>query len=75
MLKAPNGVPDRFRVVAQSKISAKMRDKIKPHVTSLGVKDATPGPGPNLKSFCGTGPSYCSNDSSMAKPFRMPRKT
>src|SRR4051812_35933085 len=39
VLKAPNGVPNRFRVVAQSKISAKMRDKIKAHVTSLGVKE------------------------------------
>jgi HJR/Mrr/RecB family endonuclease len=28
VLRAPNGVPHRFRVVAQSKISAKMRDKI-----------------------------------------------
>src|SRR5579862_7313751 len=39
VLKAPNGVPHRFRVVAQSKISAKMRDKVKAHVLSLDVKE------------------------------------
>jgi hypothetical protein len=39
VVKAPNGVPHRFRIVAQSKISAKMRDKIKAHVKSLGVQE------------------------------------
>lgn len=51
VLKAPNGVPDRFRVVAQSKISAKMRDKIKPHVTSLGVKECDTWSGTEFEEF------------------------
>src|SRR5579864_4891444 len=32
VLQAPRGLPYRFRVVARSSISAKMRDKIKGHV-------------------------------------------
>jgi len=51
VLKAPNGVPDRFRVVTQSKISAKMRDKIKAHVTSLGVKECDTWSGPEFEEF------------------------
>ena len=51
VLKAPNGVPHRFRVVAQSKISAKMRDKIKPHVLSLGVKKCDTWSGNEFEEF------------------------
>ena len=51
VLKAPNGVPNRFRVVAQSKISAYMRDKIKAHVTSLGVKECDTWSGPEFEEF------------------------
>lgn len=51
VLNAPNGVPDRFRVVAQSKISAKMRDKIKPHVLSLGVNKCDTWSGSEFEEF------------------------
>lgn len=39
VLKADNGTPHRFRIVATSNISAKMRDRIKKHVKSLGVSE------------------------------------
>jgi hypothetical protein len=58
VLKAPNGVPDRFRVVAQSKISAKMRDKIKAHVTSLGVKECDTWSGPEFEEFLRHGSEF-----------------
>ena len=51
VLKAPNGVPHRFRVVAQSKISAKMRDKVKAHVLSLGVKECDTWSGSEFEEF------------------------
>jgi hypothetical protein len=51
VLKARNGVPHRFRVVAQSKISAKMRDKIKPHVLSVGVKECDTWSGSEFEEF------------------------
>lgn len=51
VLNAPNGVPDRFRVVAQSKISAEMRDKIKSHVLSLGVKECDTWSGSEFEEF------------------------
>lgn len=51
VLKAPNGVPQRFRIVARSKISAPMRDKIKQHVTSLGVKKCDIWSGPEFEEF------------------------
>jgi hypothetical protein len=51
VLRAPNGVPHRFRVVAQSKISAKMRDKIKPHVLSLGVSVCDTWSGTEFEEF------------------------
>ena len=37
VLAAPNGVPQRFRIVARPSVSAEMRDKIKAHVKSKGV--------------------------------------
>ena len=51
VLKAPNGVPYRFRVVAQSTISAKMRDKIKAHVKSLGVQECDTWSGQEFEEF------------------------
>jgi hypothetical protein len=58
VLKGPNGVPDRFRVVAQSKISAKMRDKIKAHVKSLGVKECDTWSGPEFEEFLRHGSEF-----------------
>jgi hypothetical protein len=49
--KAPHGIPHRFRVVAQSKISAKMRDKIKTHVLSLGVRECDTWSGTEFEEF------------------------
>jgi hypothetical protein len=51
VLSAPNGVPNRFRVVAQSKISAKMRDKIKLHVRSHGVRECDTWSGSEFEEF------------------------
>lgn len=51
VLKAPNGVPHRFRVVAQSTISAKMRDRVKAHVLSLGVKECDTWSGTEFEEF------------------------
>ena len=51
VLKAPNGVPHRFRVVARSRISAKMRDKIKKHVNSLGVRECETWSGAEFEEF------------------------
>ena len=51
VLKAPNGTPQRFRIVAASNISAKMRDKIKAHVTSLGVRECDVWSGTEFEEF------------------------
>ena len=51
VLKAPNGVPDRFRIVTQGKVSATLRDKIKEHVTSFGVKECDTWSGPEFEEF------------------------
>jgi hypothetical protein len=51
VLKAPNGVPHRFRVVAQSNVSAKLRDKMKAHVKCLGVKECDVLSGPEFEEF------------------------
>jgi hypothetical protein len=37
VLKAINGAPKRFRIVARSNVSAQMRDRIKAHVAAKGV--------------------------------------
>jgi len=37
VLTAANGAPKRFRIVARSKVSAEMRDRIKAHLASKGV--------------------------------------
>lgn len=51
ILKAPNGIPYRFRIVAQGKVSAALRDKIKKHVASLGVKECDTWSGPEFEEF------------------------
>ena len=51
VLKAPNGVPYRFRIVAQCKISATLRDRIKKHVKSLGVQECDTWSGPEFEEF------------------------
>lgn len=51
VLNAPNGVPDRFRIVTQGKVSATLRDKIKEHVTSFGVKECDTWSGPEFEEF------------------------
>jgi len=52
VLKAPDGIPHRFRIVAQRKVSAALRDKIKQHVESLGVQECDTWSGPELRSLC-----------------------
>ena len=51
VLKAPNGVPDCFRIVTQARVSATLRDKIKKHITSLGVKECDIWSGPEFEEF------------------------
>jgi len=51
VLKAPNGIPHRFRIVAQGKVSATLRDKIKKHVISLGVKECDIWSGSEFEEF------------------------
>lgn len=51
VLKAPYGVPYRFRIVTQCKVSAPLRDKIKRHVKSLGVKECDTWSGPEFEEF------------------------
>lgn len=51
VLKAPNGVPYRFRIVAQCRVSATLRDKIKKRVKSLGVKECDMWSGPEFEEF------------------------
>lgn len=51
VLTAQNGIPQRFRVVAQLKISAAMLDRIKNHVLSFGVKDCDTWSGPEFEEF------------------------
>jgi hypothetical protein len=51
ILKAPNGVPDRFRIVAQCKISATLRDRTKQHVKAQGVLECDTWSGPEFEEF------------------------
>lgn len=51
VLKAPNGIPSRFRIVAQRKVSATLRDKIRLRVKSLGVKECDIWSGPEFEEF------------------------
>ena len=68
VLQADNGVPHRFRIVARSKISAEMRDKIKKHAWSLGVSACDIWSGVEFEEFlrrdsqlhnCGRPEPYC----------------
>jgi hypothetical protein len=51
VLKADNGIPHTFRIVAVSNLSARLRDKIKNHVLSLGVKASENWSGPEFEEF------------------------
>ena len=51
VLKAPNGIPQWFRIVAACTISAKMRDRIKAHVKALGVRECDIWSGAELEEF------------------------
>jgi hypothetical protein len=51
VLTAPNGIPHRFRIVTQGKVSATLRDKINKHLTSLGVKECDTWSGPEFEEF------------------------
>lgn len=51
VLKAPNGIPRRFRIVAQCRISAPLRDKIKRYVKSLGVNECDTWSGSEFEEF------------------------
>jgi hypothetical protein len=51
VLKADNGIPHTFRIVAVSNVSARLRDKIKNHVLSLGVKVYENWSGPEFEEF------------------------
>lgn len=51
ILKAPNGTPHCFRIVAASTISAKLRDKTKQHVNSLGISECDLWSGAEFEEF------------------------
>jgi hypothetical protein len=51
VLKADSGTPRHFRIVARSNISAEMRDKIKKHVSSLGVRACDIWSGAEFEEF------------------------
>jgi hypothetical protein len=51
VLESDHGVPHTFRIVAVSKISARLRDRIKNHVLSLGVKSSENWSGPEFEEF------------------------
>jgi hypothetical protein len=51
VLRAAQGVPDRFRIVARDSISADMRDKIKAHVRAAGVGDCDLWSGLEFEEF------------------------
>jgi hypothetical protein len=63
VLRAPNGVPSGFRIVAQGRVSAKLRDKIKRHVKSLGVKECDTWSGPEFEEF------LCKDTETLLKRF------
>jgi hypothetical protein len=51
VLKSDHGIPQRFRIVAASDISAKMRDRIKSYVKSLGVLECDLWSGSEFEEF------------------------
>lgn len=57
VLTAPTGVPHRFRIVAQCKVSARCGTKLESTANRWACASATFGPVRNLKSFCAKEPS------------------
>lgn len=55
VLKSDNGVPQRFRIVARSNISAKMRDRIKKCVKCFGVCECDTWSGAEFEEFLRSG--------------------
>ncbi len=55
VLEADNGVPQHFRIVARSNISAKMRDRIKKWVKSCGVRECDTWSGAEFEEFLRSG--------------------
>jgi hypothetical protein len=51
VLRASNGVPERFRIISRANVSAAMRDKIKPHVQAAGVKHCDIWSGKEFEEF------------------------
>lgn len=51
VLRAPNGIPRRFRIVARASVPATMRDKIKAHIQSKGVTDCDIWSGKEFEEF------------------------
>jgi hypothetical protein len=51
VLRANNGIPHRFRIVARSKISAGMRDRIRKHVKSIGIRECDVWSGAEFEEF------------------------
>jgi len=51
VLKATNGAPQRFRIVTAANVSAAMRDKIKKHVMSSGVRQCDIWSGAEFEEF------------------------
>jgi hypothetical protein len=51
VLRAANGMPQCFRVVASGSVSAKMRDQIKAHVQSVGVAQCDVWSGMEFEEF------------------------
>jgi hypothetical protein len=51
VLRASNGVPQRFRIVTRSKVSAAMRDKIRNYVVSKGVSQCDIWSGAEFEEF------------------------
>jgi hypothetical protein len=69
VLKADNGIPHTFRIVAVSNISSRLRDKIKNHVLSLGVKVCENWSGPEFEEFLRHGSESLLRDLSEGKSF------
>ena len=55
VLKAANGTPHHFRIVARSNISAEMRDRIKKHVKTLSVLECDTWSGAEFEEFLRNG--------------------
>jgi hypothetical protein len=51
VLKSDNGTPRHFRIVARSNVSARMRDRIKKHVKTLGVTECDIWSGGEFEEF------------------------